>query len=92
MPVATRLLDQKGAATVSDLKEAGVNEVCNFIAADQTGAWRRPLHTIHSAFGQVFRRIGAVNVGSRPAPATNRSAKGVRQVVWAWPSPYRDEV
>jgi hypothetical protein len=45
-------------------------------------------HQARSALGQVFRRIGAVNVGTEPA--RRASAKGVRQVLWAYPSPYRD--
>lgn len=89
MPVARRLLDNQGEATVSDLRDESDQLVIDFLWDNELLATD---HRVHSCFGQVFRRLGAVNVGTRPAPASNRAAKGIRQVVWAWPSPYRDEV
>jgi hypothetical protein len=75
-PIASTLLDLNGKSTVSELLRAA-----QFNGISVSGFHAR------SALGQVFRRIGAINSGSRPA--ARKSAKGVRQVIWAWPSPYK---
>lgn len=84
-PVATALLSINDEATVSDLREAG--EAMGILVPQTNSTEAR--HRAYSCFGQVFRRIGAVNIGTRPATAPD--AKGVRQVVWAFPSPYRED-
>jgi hypothetical protein len=73
---ANYLLQNNGKATVSDL----------LALAPEYGI-ELPDHRARSVLGQVFRRIGAKNIGTEPA--RRDGAKGVRQVIWSWDSPYR---